>query len=454
MIMNYLKGMGIKLNQIFFHIDVNSAFLSWTAIDQKKKAVADGTMDSYIDIREIPAIIGGDSSTRHGIVLAKSIPAKKYNISTAETIVSAIKKCPSLTIVPPDHNSYKEHSHALMEYLSSYCPIIEQVSIDECYMDFTPISKDYASPQEAADIIRNGVRDTFGFTVNIGISDRKMLAKMASDFRKPDRTHTLYSYEIQSKMWPLPISSLFMCGRSSQETLKKLGITTIGDLACSDKELILYHLKSHGKLLWEYANGIDSSAVQYISSPAKGIGNSTTLPKDVSNINELRPVLLQLCESVSKRLRQVHSVAGTVTVEIKYHNFQSCSHQMALREPANTSTILYETSLSLLNDLWNGEPVRLLGVRATKLKDESAPIQLDLFSYQAQSKKSEKSKKLDQAMDAIRQKYGDNAIVRGSLLSMPNSAKAYSVNNQNERASQSNYYNGKSKNFTKHEGSE
>ena len=422
----------VRLNQIFFHIDVNSAFLSWTAIDQRQKAIMDGTLDSYIDIREIPAIIGGDSSTRHGIVLAKSIPAKKYNISTAETIISALKKCPSLTIVPPDHDSYRKHSHELMEYLSSYCPIIEQVSIDECYMDYTPISKDFASPEEAADTIRNGVHNKFGFTVNIGISDRKMLAKMASDFKKPDMTHTLYSSEIRSRMWPLPISSLFMCGRSSQETLKKLGITTIGELACSDMELIVYHLKSHGKLLWEYANGIDSSAVQYIPSPAKGIGNSTTLPEDISDIDKLRPVLLQLCESVSKRLRKVHSVAGTVTVEIKYHNFQSCSHQMSLREPSNTSTKLYETSLALLDELWNGEPVRLLGVRATRLKDESAPVQLDLFSYQAQNQKSEKIKKLDHAMDEIRQKYGDNAIVRGSLLSMPKSKKSNSAKNENE----------------------
>lgn len=407
------------MDSVFFHIDVNSAFLSWTAIDRRQKAVATNSLDSYVDLRDIPAIIGGDSSTRHGIVLAKSIPAKKYGITTGEPIVSALKKCPSLTIAPPDHRSYEVHSRALMKYLSSYCPIIEQVSIDECYMDFTPIACEYDSPLTAAHIIKDGVRENFGFTVNIGISDRKVLAKMASDFKKPDLVHTLYASEIQLKMWPLPVSSLFMCGKSSQETLKKLGISTIGELACTDKDLLAAHLKSHGILLWEYANGIDSSVVEHIPAQAKGIGNSTTMPKDATTIEEMKPVLLWLCESVSGRLREEHFRAGTITVEIKYSDFHSCSHQATLPSPDNTSTAIYQASLSLLSQLWNGTPVRLLGVRATKLSEETAPVQMNLFAYQNENKQSEKNQKLDKTIDAIRRKYGDSAIVRGSLLSMP-----------------------------------
>lgn len=407
------------MDSIFFHIDVNSAFLSWTAIDQKKQAQLDGTLDTYVDLRDIPSIIGGDSSTRHGIVLAKSIPAKKYGINTAEPIVSAVKKCPGLTIVRPSHSSYSEHSRKLMEYLCSYCPIIEQVSIDECYMDFTPIQNEYRSPIEAATIIKNGVRDTFGFTVNVGISNRKVLAKMASDFKKPDLVHTLFVDEIEAKMWPLPISSLFMCGRSSQETLRKLGITTIGDLARCDKNVLLYHLKSHGQLLWEYANGIDSSGICEAPAPAKGIGNSTTMTKDAVTIEEMRPIILSLSESVSKRLRAIQSNAGTITVEIKYADFHSCSHQMALSMPDNTTSTIYESSMELLEELWDGSPVRLLGVRATKLKEESAPVQLDLFSYQAPQPQKERNRKLDQAIDSIRQKYGSDAIVRGTLLQSP-----------------------------------
>lgn len=410
------------MDSVFFHIDVNSAFLSWSAIDQKQQAISTNTLDSYIDIRTIPAIIGGDSASRHGIVLAKSIPAKKYGISTAEPIVSALKKCPNLTIVSPNHTSYLLHSKALMEYLCNFCPIIEQVSIDECYMDFTPISHEYESPLAAAHIIKDGVRDTFGFTVNVGISDRKVLAKMASDFKKPDLVHTLYSHEIQKKMWHLPVSALFMCGKSSQDTLKKLGITTIGELALYNPVLLESHLKSHGMLLWEYANGIDSSTIQSTPAPIKGVGNSTTMPKDALTLDDMRPVLLSLSESVSKRLRKQHCLAGTITVEIKYSNFQSCSHQTVLSSPINTSSAIFETGYALLKQLWNKTPVRLLGIRATKLIDENTPVQMNLFSYQAPQKENEKYKKIDEAMDTIRQKYGDNAITRGSLMSMPTSS--------------------------------
>lgn len=413
------------MDSIIFHIDVNSAFLSWTAIDLKNQAKQNGTLNAYVDLRDIPSIIGGDSSKRHGIVLAKSIPAKKYGINTAEPIASAIKKCPNLKIVQPNHSSYSEHSHRLMKYLSSYCPVIEQVSIDECYMDFTPIQNDFSSPIEAANIIKNSVYDRFGFTVNIGISNRKVLAKMASDFKKPNLVHTLFVHEIEAKMWPLPISSLLMCGRSSQEVLRKLGITTIGELARCDKNLLTYHLKSHGLLLWEYANGIDSSKVCTAPSPAKGIGNSTTMSKDAVSIAEMKPILLSLSESVSQRLRAIQSNAGTITVEIKYADFRSCSHQMALSAPDNTTSTIYESCLSLLKELWNGTPVRLLGVRATKLTEESAPIQLDLFSYQESNPQSERNKKLDFAIDSIRQKYGNDAIVRGSLLKGPFNKNEY-----------------------------
>lgn len=407
------------MDSIFFHIDVNSAFLSWTAIDLKNQARLTNTLDSFVDPREIPSIIGGDSSTRHGIVLAKSIPAKKYGIATAEPIVSALKKCPALTIIPPNHASYEAHSRALMEHLRSYCPIIEQVSIDECYMDFTPIRHEYRSPVEAAHMIKDSVRETFGFTVNIGISNRKVLAKMASDFKKPDLVHTLFAEEIKTKMWQLPISSLLMCGRSSQETLKKLGITTIGELACCDKELLSYHLKSHGLLLWEYANGIDASVINASPSPAKGIGSSTTMAHDATSIEEMRPVLLSLSEAVSKRLRENRCYAGTITLEIKYADFHSRSHQMALASPDSTTSVVYEAALSLLEELWDKTPVRLLGVRATKLKEETSPVQLDLFTYKAPEGKSEKNKKLESALDSIRHKYGDDAVIRGSLLSSP-----------------------------------
>lgn len=397
------------MSSIFFHIDVNSAFLSWTAL----KLLQDG---ETTDIRTIPAIVGGDSHTRHGIVLAKSIPAKKYGISTAEPIASALRKCPNLRIVPPDHDLYSVYSHQLMEYLSSYCPIMEQVSIDECYLDFTPIAGEFSSPLEAATIIKDNVYRLFGFTVNVGISDKKFLAKMASDFKKPNLVHTLYSYEIAQKMWPLPISDLFMCGKSSQMILKNLGIQTIGELAASNLNVITSHLKSHGKLLWEYANGIDESRVQHIPEPVKGVGNSITLPQDVASAKEAFPILLQLAESVSARLRKSKLYCATVTIELKYYNFQKVSHQRMLLSPSNSCRTIYDTSKILFQDLWNGMPIRLIGIRATKLSDENTPVQLDLFSYSDTSKAEQKNQKLEQAIDDIRLKFGKNAILPASLL--------------------------------------
>ena len=403
------------MEHIIFHIDVNSAYLSWSALSLLEKG-------SKTDLRQIPAIIGGDMEKRHGVVLAKSIPAKRYGIVTGEPIVNAMRKCPFLRLEAPDHHLYAEKSRQLMQLLSDICPEIEQVSVDECYMDYTPISHLYPSPYEAAVMIKDKVRDTFGFTVNIGISDRKILAKMASDFRKPDLVHTLYSYEIKEKMWPLPVSSLFMCGKSSVEVLRKLEIETIGQLAGSDKKILEAHLKSHGTLLWEYANGIDDSPVVSTPPDSKGVGNSTTLSKDVTEREEACKTLLSLSESVAARLRKAGQLAGMVSVEIKYSNFRSVSHQTMLYSPSDTSRIIYDTACRLFDELWDHSPIRLLGVRTSKLVSATEPIQLSLFDLNAVAGNEkepafEKLAALDKALDDIRNKFGNDAVVRGSLLS-------------------------------------
>lgn len=426
------------MNSIIFHIDVNSAFLSWTALELLEK-------DEGTDLRTIPAIIGGDMQKRHGVVLAKSTPAKKYGICTGEPIVNAFKKCPSLVLAPPNHAMYKERSRQLMEFLSSICPEIEQVSIDECYMDFTPISHCYSNYLHAAEEIKNSIREKFHFTVNIGISDRKVLAKMASDFQKPDLVHTLFSYEIQEKMWPLTVDNLFMCGKSSVETLRKLEIHTIGELAKANPAILTSHLKSHGLTLWEFANGIDSSKVEPIPSPAKGIGNSTTVSQDIRDEEEAYKVLMQLAESVGLRLRKEKQLAGMVSCEIKYNTFRTVSHQTTLPIPTDSTTLIYETACYLFKELWNKTPIRLLGIRTSKLCSHTEPVQLNLFdiapSQISVAKKSdanssaspnpilhnslgqnrkEKQEKLDKALDLIKNKYGTNAIVRGSLLDSSN----------------------------------
>ena len=392
---------------IIFHIDVNSAFLSWSALDELEKG-------SKTDLRLVPSIVGGDMSKRHGVVLAKSIPAKAYGITTGEPVVNAFRKCPNLITVAPNHDLYHRQSARLMAFLADICPEIEQVSVDECYMDFTPIASNYTSPEAAAASIKDCIYETFHFTVNVGISDRKVLAKMASDFRKPNLVHTLYSWEIREKLWPLPVSSLFMCGHSSVETLKKLGILTIGDLAAADPSILESHLKSHGLILWNYANGRDDSCVLSAPSEMKGIGNSTTLSTDAVTREEAAKILLTLSESVGERLRSSHRKAGLICTEIKYNTFQVVSHQAILSLPTASTDVIYRQSLALFDELWDGTPIRLLGVRSGKLTDEGEPVQLSLFDYKAPV--SEKQQKLDAALDKIRRKYGDDSVKRGRLL--------------------------------------
>ena len=412
------------MDKIFFHIDVNSAFLSWTAVDKLHNGAT-------VDLREVPSIIGGDRATRHGIVTAKSIPAKRFGIETAEPVASALKKCPGLIIESPNFKLYSHMSRLFKDYLYSLTDDVEPASIDECYLYYTPIAHLYESPEACAAMIRHHIYTQFGFTVNVGISDRKVLAKMASDFSKPDKTHTLYSYEIKQKLWPLPVRDLFLCGKSAAATLNKLGIFTIGELAQTDPAILTSHLKSHGITLWEFANGIDDSGIVTEPQEAKGIGNSTTVAHDITERAAASDVLFSLCESVSKRLHDAGFLAMQVTVEIKYSDFKSFSHQCATESPIETAAALHTVSMSLFDKLWNGDPIRLLGVRASKLVKPDEPYQLSLFSEGylshdagdtdgARSQDtapltvdSEKNKKLEAALRSIRDRYGKDSITKG-----------------------------------------
>lgn len=390
------------MKKLIFHIDVNSAYLSWSAVKKLKNG-------SNVDLREIPSIIGGDIASRHGIVLAKSIPAKAYGIKTGEPVSHALNKCPTLVSEPPDHQLYSQYSQQLMDLLFTFCPQIEQVSVDECYMDFTDYIKDYSSPVAAATTIKDTVYDTFGFTVNVGISCNKLLAKMASDFQKPNRVHTLFPEEIPSKMWPLPVSDLYMVGKSSAAALKKLEISTIGDLANIDVNILVSHMKSHGQLIWEYANGIDDSPVVTEETDLKCVGNSTTLPKDAETSQEARKILLALANQVSGRLKKSGQLAGMVSTELKYASFVRVSHQKQLPAATCDGKTIYTAACQLFDELWNGEPIRLLGIRTSKLTQEAEPVQLSLFDLP----KTQKEIQADHAMEELKKRFGDNIIKKG-----------------------------------------
>ncbi len=391
---------------IVFHIDVNNAFLSWEALERLKED------PTCVDLRTIPSIVGGSEENRHGIVVAKSTPAKKYGIKTAETLADARKKCPNLTIVPPRHSIYREYSRMLIGYLRELSPVVEQFSIDEAFVDMTecPLLSRY-TPVDAANFVREEVFQRFGFTVNIGVSTTKILAKMASDFEKPNKVHSLFPEEIQEKMWGLPVSELFFVGKASAKKLYNLGIRTIGELAVFDKDIIRSHMGKHGTLIHDYANGIDPSPVVSEQADAKGYGNSTTLSRDVTDAPEAKRTLRSLCESVGRRLRADDVMAYVVAVTIKDHTFRQSSHQCTLITATNDTDELYKQACELFDDFWDGTPIRLLGVSTSKITKQKEQ-QLTLFN----TAQYQKQGKMEEAVQEIRKKFGDNAIFRASSL--------------------------------------
>lgn len=403
-------------NPIWFHIDVNNAFLSWTAVEE----LAGGAQR---DLRTMPAIIGGSRETRHGVVLAKSMIAKSYGVRTGEPVTDALKKCPNLVLVPPNHQKYSEYSQRLMQHLRQYSPEIIQYSIDECFMHYLPeFQKNQTeamrrqSAVAAAIALKDEIKTQFGFTVNIGISNNRLLAKMASDFEKPDKVHTLFRDEIQAKMWPLPVSDLFMVGKMSAQKLRMLGIKTIGDLAKMDPEIIESHLKSHGRTIWSYANGIEITPLDErtkADTNNKGIGNSTTLAHDVTDRKEVSKILQGLAEKTGSRLRQTNQLAGQICVEIKYFNFQSVSHPGALLTATDNTAVILKNAERLFDEIWTGVPIRLLGIRLSKLTEEYGQ-QLNLFDMGG--KDAQKQQQLDKALDEIRNRFGKTAIMRGSAV--------------------------------------
>ena len=387
------------------HIDVNNAFLSWTAVEMLKNG-------SKIDIREIPAVIGGDEERRAGIVLAKSMPAKMCGVKTAETIYMAKKKCNNLQVFSGlERKKYREYSDKLYNLLSEYTDIIERFSIDECFLDMTNYLMNDSLINKAYEIHKR-VKNELGFTVNIGIAHNKLLAKMASDFEKPDKVHTLFENEVQSKMWKLPISELFMIGKKTVPKLYNMRIKTIGDLAKTDKQILIKKFGKYGILMWEYANGIDKSEVNPIKEKPKSVGNSVTLSKDLTNIDQVKEVLIELIEQVSFRLRKYNLKANTVSVQLRTKDFKDFSHQKKMDFSTSNTKFILNKSLEILNEMYlPGTPIRLVGARVDNLESEETE-QLSMFNEESKTRQD----KIDKVLDKIKNKYGYDSITRAGTL--------------------------------------
>lgn len=395
--------------RIIFHIDCNNAFLSWTAVHMLHSG-------SKIDIRNRYAVIGGKESERKGIVLAKSNLCKKCGVVTGETLYAARRKCPYFEVYQPEFKIYRKYSDIMYTYLCNYSKKIERYSIDECFIDFSDNLEIKKDPVRWAYKIKNEIRDNFGFTVNVGVGNNKLLAKMASDFSKPDKVHTLFSNEIKDKMWGLPIEDLFMIGKASSKKLRELGINTINDLAHTDREYLARYFKSMSKMMWEYANGIDESLVESDYGNPKSISNSCVLPYNYSNIDDIYQEIKRLSEMTGKKLREKKMYSPNVMVWVKFDDFTKISKQLTLDNLINSDKDIYEYAIKLFNKIWNTDSdrkVRSLCVGVSNLTDKYM-VQLSMFENN--NIKDNEEDKLKKTLNNIKEKYGDKSITYADRL--------------------------------------
>ncbi len=391
--------------RVIFHVDANSAFLSWTAAYRVKM------LGETEDLREVPSVVAGDKASRHSIILARSVPAKKYGIQTGEPLFQALQKYPNLKVVPPDYSLYVEASRHFVGILRQFSPKVEQYSIDEAWVDMTGTERLWGAPRLAAETMRRRIWEELGFTVNVGISNNKLLAKMAGDLEKPNKVHTLFPEEMESKMWPLPVRDLFLVGKATEKKLKMYGIYTIGDLARADVKVLKKRLGKPGETIWHFANGRNADAV--VSQPAenKGYGNSVTTAEDIVTRPQAYKVLLSLCETVASRMRQDGKCGSCICIHLRTNEFQQFSHQTMLHGATNITTEIFDAACRIFDEAWSGEmPLRQLGVQVTRLSREPYQ-QYDLFSGVSPIR-YEKKLRLDETVDALRDKFGEDIIRR------------------------------------------
>ncbi len=397
------------MERVIFHVDVNSAFLAWTAAYRCR------VLGETTDLREIPSAVAGDRESRQGVILAKSQPAKKFGVQTGEPIFKAQQKCPKLVLVPPDYELYVEASRHFVAVLRQFSPVVEQYSIDEAWVDMTGTQGLYGSALAAADMMRRRISEELGFTVNIGISSNKLLAKMAGDFEKPNKIHTLYPHEIEKKLWPLAVRELFMVGAATERKLRLLGIHTIGQLAKADPEMIRRKLHKPGVALWHSANGRNCDAVCPEPPENKGYGNATTLPSDVTDAISAYKILLSLCETVAMRMRRDKKSALCLAVSLRSADFVDFSHQMTLQNATDSTEEIFRYACRIFDEAWDGKmPIRQLGVHATRLQGR-AIRQYDLFSV-VSAEEYERKAKLDNTVDDLREKYGEGIVRRARFV--------------------------------------
>ena len=391
--------------KLIFHVDVNSAFLSWTAA-YRVQALSDP-----LDLRTVPSVICGNRDVRHGIVLAKSVPAKAYGIRTGEPLFLAKQKCPNLIVAQPDYGLYVEASRKFVSYLKTVAPVVEQYSIDEAWADLSGTERLYGDPVALAHRMKDTIFETLGFTVNIGVSSNKLLAKMAGDLEKPNKVHTLFPEELPQKLWPLPVRDLFLVGRATEKKLHQMGIDTIGQLAACDLDFLREKLQKQGEIIWQFANGYNTESVLPFQADNKGYSNSTTLPFDITDRPSAQQVLLSLCETVGMRLRKDGLRGSCIAVQLRTDRFVDSCHQIQMDAATNVTEELYHMACVAFSQAWRGQPLRQIGVQVTRVGRQPYR-QFSLFH----EKDYDRLEKMDLAVDALRNKYGEDSILRARFL--------------------------------------
>lgn len=399
--------------RVIFHVDVNSAFLSWSAAHRVL------VLGEQEDLREIPSVVAGDKESRHSIILAKSKPAKAYGIQTGEPLFKAIEKCPDLRVVQPDYPLYVEASRHFVDVLREFSPVVEQFSIDEAWVDMTGTERLHGSARLAAEAMRERIYRKLGFTVNIGISSNKLLAKMAGDFEKPNKVHTLFPEEVPEKMWPLKVRDLFLVGPATENKLKQMGIYTIGDLAKADEKILRKRLGKQGETIWHYANGRNADLVQAQPADNKCYSNSVTTPGDVVCSEDAHKVLLSLCETVAMRMRKDGKCGSCISVHMRTDKFYNFSHQAKIHGATNMTSEIFFHVKRIFDEAWDTiTPLRQLGVQVTDLSQE--PYQQFDFLSGMMPIQYERKLRLDETIDGLRDRFGENIIRRAKFALEPN----------------------------------
>ncbi|WP_334073332.1 MULTISPECIES: DNA polymerase IV [Paenibacillus] len=387
--------------RVVLHIDMNAFYCSVHEAEEPEK------------YRNRPTAVAGSVELRKGIIVTCSYEARKRGISTGMTVAQGLKKCPELILIKPDFHLYRKYSRAFMDIAYGYTPLLQAVSIDECYLDITG-SKQFGTPLDIAHEIQARVADELGLPCSIGIAPNKLLAKMASDMKKPRGITVLRIRDVPALLWDKPCGELFGIGRKTAEKLKRLRIHTIGHLAAADERLLIEKFGVAGSWMKRAANGIDDSPVREERDKNKSIGHTTTLPRDVTQMEEVQRVLLNLADQVTRRLRRQNLVAQTVQITIRTPDMKTITRSQSLETVIERADDVYREACELYRRHWNeGRPIRLLGITLQNLvaKEESA-VQLDLFNYEQQPKKES----LTRTMDLLRDKFGENAVLTAGML--------------------------------------